>query len=225
MLILLLPWRTCDAAVTDPIWCHGWGAFVALSAPGPPGLALGFLQKKIVAPPGGVGKTEQRKAENNFFAGWCLHSSLDYIAGSFLQHIQQFVELENDCAKACSSSGPGMSTGYMLASVAVAAAILTGSFVSQTLRVSLQSLPVAGWSYKTWYIQLHVVGGVRPCMGRRWACSKWEVKEETGRGGGGYKKGECLLCVVVIDSILNGHRGKPCPAEHEVLRGDPRQRE
>jgi len=68
MLILLLPWRTCDAALTDPIWCHGWGAFVALSAPGPPGLALGFLQKKIVAPPGGVGRTEQRKAESNFFA-------------------------------------------------------------------------------------------------------------------------------------------------------------
>jgi len=56
------PWRACDAATIDPTWCRGWGAFAALGAPGPPDLALGFLQEKVVAPPGGGGRKEQRKA-------------------------------------------------------------------------------------------------------------------------------------------------------------------
>lgn len=54
-------WCAFDAATIDPTWCRGWGAFVALGAPGPPDLALGFLQEKVVAPPGGGGRREQRK--------------------------------------------------------------------------------------------------------------------------------------------------------------------
>ncbi len=137
-----------------------------------------------------------------------MHSILDTVAGSFPQCIQKIIELENVWV-GMQYFGAIASAGQSLASAAPSC--FAASNVLQVPGVSLLSLRVPGWPYTTWYIRLHIKGGVRPCMSGRWACCEL--------GGERDAQGGCLLLRVVIDGNLKGHRGKlPAPSEHRVLR-------